>query len=104
MTIDKAIDDFRVKHGKKADIALTQLGKSLDFVQAINSPIGQELLKDDVIRLDELMEKIYNENATSQELAEFRYLKGRIAKVKTRLNAYVKQTQEIVNGTKKSSQ
>ena len=96
-----AIDNFRKKYGKKADLALNQLAKLNEFVQAINSPIGQELLKDDIMRLEDISSKIWTEEVTKEELAEFRYLKGRVAKVTERLNNYLKQSQEILDGREK---
>jgi hypothetical protein len=95
----KQIEAYMERHGKRAEMTLKQLGKDLAFVQAIGSPIGQELLKDDVDRLHELLEKIWNESISTQDMSEFRFLKQRINKVSTRLNEYAKKQQEIVRGS-----
>lgn len=99
----KEIEAYMERHGKHAAMVLKQLGKDLAFVQAIRSPIGQELLKDDVDRLHELLEKIWNESISTQDMAEFRFLKSRISKVSARLISFDKRQQEIVSGSQKNA-
>ena len=89
------INAYLKKTGKKGSLALSILGKQEPFVQALQSEVGFEILKDDVQRLDEIMVKIYNENATPQELAEFRYLKLRLTKMKDRINTYIDKLTEV---------
>lgn len=89
------IAGFLSKTGKRGAQTLDVLGKYQPFVTAISSPIGWELLKDDIARHEELLEKIYNETGTPQELAEFRYLKYRLRKVSDRINLYLDKLSEI---------
>src|SRR3972149_4220290 len=89
------IAGFLSKTGKRGAQTLDILGKYQPFVTAISSTIGWELLKDDISRHEELLEKIYNETTTSQELAEFRYLKLRIRKVSERITIYLDKMKEI---------
>ena len=73
---------------RDASETLKILGKLAPFVEAMNSEKGQELLKDDVMRHQELLEKIYNEKESDQERAEFRYLKLRLKVVSERLSRF----------------
>ena len=100
----KQVETYMRTHGKHAEMTLKMLGKDLAFVQAINSSIGQEILRDDIDRLETLLEQIYNETISPADMAEFRHLKRRIAKITERLNNYTKRQQEIVsNGSKKTA-
>ena len=71
-----AIEKFQKRHGKKAARILSILGEKLQpFYRAIQSDIGQELLKDAIFKMNEILEKIIDETADSKDLAEFRVLR-----------------------------
>jgi len=89
------IAGFLSKSGKRGAQTLDILGKYHPFVTAVSSTIGWELLKDDIQRHEELLEKIYNEQSNPQELAEFRYLKVRLKKVSDRITIYLDKMKEI---------
>lgn len=89
------IAGFLSKTGKRGAQTLDILGKYQPFVAAVSSTIGWELLKDDISRHEELLERIYNEVATVQELAEFRYLKVRLRKISDRITLYLDKLKEI---------
>lgn len=89
------LEHFLLSNGKRASNTISLLGKLNSFVQAVNSPIGKELLKDDIERHEELLVKLYEENITDQEKAEFRYLKLRIKRVSERLATYVRNVNEV---------
>ena len=96
--MQSAIEDiagYLSKTGKRGAHTLDILGKYQPFVTAVSSTIGWELLKDDIQRHEELLEKIYNEQAEIQELAEFRYLKLRLRKVSERIAVYLDKLKEI---------
>ncbi|OHB71486.1 MAG: hypothetical protein A2W23_03145 [Planctomycetes bacterium RBG_16_43_13] len=95
MTPLEDIAGFLSKSGKRGAQTLDILGKYHPFVTAVSSTIGWELLKDDIQRHGELLEKIYNEQSSPQELAEFRYLKLRIKKVSERITIYLDKMKEI---------
>lgn len=91
------VEKFLLDNGKRGSMTIKLLAKLSPFIQAMNSPIGREILKDDIDRHEELLNKIYNENATPQEMAEFRFLKGRLQTISQRFSQYVSKAQEVVN-------
>lgn len=92
------VEEFVKKAGvRKGEATLKLLGNLHPFTQAINSQIGRELLKDDILRHEELLMKMYEEMATDKELAELRYLKNRILKVSERVTAYIQKTKEVIS-------
>ena len=93
-TIDE-LEGYLKNHGKQASLTVSILGKLQPFMNALKTELGQEILKDDMIQHEILLTKIYNENATIQELAEFRYLKNRLRKIAERVNTYNEKVREI---------
>ena len=72
------------------------------FCEAVASGIGQELLNDLMINMDQLLEKIINENATNGELAEYRVYRKLFKQWSTRIVNYFKiadDLKEIGNGS-----
>lgn len=88
-------EEFLKNRGKRGVETIKALAKLQPFVSAMRSPIGSEILKDDVNRQEELLSKIWNETATDQEKAEFRYLKQRLEKISKRLEEYILKGQEV---------
>lgn len=95
------IQEFLRNKGKKGEMAITLLGKLEPFMQAIQTEVGWELLRDDIARYEELLMKMESETATQQELAEFRYLKIRTTRIAERVNRYVNSLKEIKDGKTK---
>lgn len=65
---------------KRGAETLSYLGKYSKHIEAVfESEPGKEILRYDMDRMKVLSEKVFNENANEQEMAEFRYLKKRLA-------------------------
>lgn len=65
---------------KRGGEVLSYLGKYAKHLESVlESEPGKEILRYDMDRMKVLSEKVLNENANEQELAEFRYLKKRLA-------------------------
>ena len=74
------IREFLETYGKRGADVVSFLGKYTKHFDAVyNTEPGQEILKYDMNNMKLLAEKIYREIATADELAEFRYLKKRMA-------------------------
>ena len=73
---------------RKGNLTLQILRRQQQFIETWNSPIGAQILKEDIERHEELLLKTIEETCTPQELAEFRYLKKRIEKICSVINKY----------------
>jgi len=93
------IEKYISMMGKRGGEILSILGRlHPTFETYINTMVGKEILITDVNRMGELFEKIYEENATSEEKAEFRYLKKvRLPYIMDKLDKYFKKVNEIRN-------
>jgi hypothetical protein len=90
--IEKFLKMTRVRGGQ----IITILGRlHPNFETYMNTEVGRELLKRDVERCDELLEKIYLETSTDLERAEFRLLKKRIEEIFTKVQNYMKNVNVI---------
>ncbi len=91
------IDKYISIMGKRGGEILSILGRlHPTFETYINTMIGKEILMTDINRMGELLEKIYNEDVTPQEKAEFRYLKKvRLPYIMGKLDVYFKKVNEI---------
>ena len=84
------IERFVARTGKKAERILNILGKNEQFLNAISSPLGQELLTDSVERMELLLEKIIDEKADDKDRADFRALRAIATRWAERINVYQK--------------
>jgi len=96
--------EYLERGGQRASKVLSRIGQ-LDKNLYVNleTEIGRELLKEDADRLDFLFEKVYNQKASKEDFAEFKYLKGRVANISKRLSLYeeaLKSIKEDVNKSK----
>ena len=57
---------------KNASALLSVLGKQKQFLSALDTPVGQELLKDAVLSVESKIELILNEKDTPQDRAELK--------------------------------
>lgn len=71
----ETINKFRSIHGQSGAKTLSLAGKYLVFTEALSSEIGQEILRDVMIKMEILLEKIIEETASKKEHAEYRVLK-----------------------------
>jgi hypothetical protein len=84
--VEKFLDIFK-KRG--ADV-LSELGRITPCIHAVfGTEIGREILKEDIAELQILFTKVFNEQATEEEKAEFRVLKRRISTLSKRLENYL---------------
>uniref|UniRef100_A0A6M3L287 Uncharacterized protein n=1 Tax=viral metagenome TaxID=1070528 RepID=A0A6M3L287_9ZZZZ len=100
MSIDHPTPDDIFKYfdrvgEKRGNLTMQILRRQQQFIDAWDSPLGMQLLKDDVDRHEELLRKTVDEVATPQELAEFRYLKKRIDKICEAINNYDKNIRAV---------
>jgi hypothetical protein len=87
---------FFEKYGdKRGNLTMQILRRQQQFLDSWNSPLGNDILKMDVNRFEELLQKIVDEKAESQELAEFRYLKTRLDKIYDIINKYSENIKEV---------
>jgi hypothetical protein len=91
------IEKYLNMMGRRGGEILSILGRlHPTFETYINTMIGKEILITDVNRMAELFEKIYEEDASPEEKAEFRYLrKVRLPYIMGKLNTYFKKVNEI---------
>jgi len=70
------IERYLQTTGKRGAMVLSLLGRlNSHFAAIVETEVGRELLSLDIARTEELLIKIYEETATEEEKAEFRYLK-----------------------------
>ncbi len=91
------IEKYLNMMGKRGGEILSILGRlHPTFETYVNTMVGKEVLITDVNRMADLFEKIYEENATPEEKAEFRYLrKVRLPYIMGKLDTYFKKVNEI---------
>jgi hypothetical protein len=92
------ISKFLKEVGKRrGGLTLSILGRLEPYFNAImKSEVGKEILRDDINRMDELIMKIYDDEATPQEKAEFSYLRDkRFPAVLSKLKIYLEKLGEI---------
>lgn len=91
---------YASQHGKPGSRVIANMVKNADFVQAINTKVGQELLKDIMILLDDKLDMIINEKAEAEDRAEFRVLKKLTIAWTKRINIYTDAVEKIKSGGK----
>lgn len=96
---ENVVDNFRRNWRKKADDLLTVLGKQEQFLNALESPIGVELLKDTILLTGELLEKIVSEKETNIERADYRAYTRILDKWEDRINSYYKNLDAVKKGS-----
>lgn len=74
---------------------LTKLGQQHNFIEAITSSIGKELLKDLATIAEDRLDKIIKEDATPQDKADFRVCKSLLIKYGNKINAYEKNLAKL---------
>lgn len=93
----KVVEQFLLRTGKRGEKTLTTLGKIYpDIHSLLETEVGQAILEDDILRHDTLLTKIYKEEATAQELAEFRYLRDyRLPRVIGKIREYFELFKQV---------
>lgn len=85
-------EDIR-RHRKKRGAQNTSrllsiLGKKRQFLNAWESPVGQELMSHLLINAESFLEKIIEDKATPEEKAEFRVIRRWLTKVEEKITSY----------------
>ena len=91
------IQRFLALTGKRGAQLLSDLGKSIPFIEAVyNSEVGKEILKDDIQRYEELLRKVESLEANEEDKAEYKFLRNtRLPRVVGRIHAFLKRTEAI---------
>jgi len=91
------IQKYLLRNRRRGAAVVSTLGKLAPFLHAVlNTEVGLEILKDDILRTDDLMMKVYREEASEIELAEFRYLRDfRLPLIADRLKVYLEKVEAI---------
>lgn len=89
------VNKFLERTGRRGATILSILGKNAQFIKAISTPLGEELLRDMIVMMEEKLELIYNEKASEDDKADFRSLK-RISNIWiSRINKYKALSDDI---------
>ncbi len=82
--------------GKRGADAISVLAKKYPYLNEIfNTEIGRNILSKDLNDFDALIEKIVDEKANPEELAEFRVIKRRILQLSETLRGYLTQVDQV---------
>ncbi len=86
---EEDVRHYTKKRGaQNASKLLSILGKKKQFLNAWESPIGQELMSQLLIDAERLLEKIIENKATPDETAEFRVIRRWLVKVEEKITSY----------------
>lgn len=95
----KHVEEFQKAHGKAITRhVLAILGKNHDFYAAVSTPIGRELLKDLMDRMDELAVKLLSNGATETDKMEYNVRKQILDSWAQRIKVYEVHAQKLVQG------
>ena len=94
ITVEQLAAMLKRKGGSRT---LSVLGHFQPFVDAINSPIGKELLKDAMDLHDSLLNKVADLDATPQETMEYRAVRKIIYAWSERIARYEKSLAELTD-------
>lgn len=90
--------NFLRKRGKYGQQTIEVLNKHMPFVEAIETEIGRELLKDAVGLHEALLMKVADLTATPEETMEYKAVRKILLKWSERIAAYNKEFEEIQKG------
>jgi arsenate reductase-like glutaredoxin family protein len=89
--------EFAKKESRNAGLILSNLGKKQVFIDALNTELGQELLRD-LLRLAETkLQKIIDNKETEMDKAIFKVCKHLTAKWTERVNSYNSDLNKVFN-------
>jgi len=89
------LERFINKHGKNASKMLSILGKGQQFVNAIESPVGTEIMGEMLTALEIKLELIINEKADAKDLAEYRVLRNLANNWVNKINDHLNRVEEV---------
>jgi hypothetical protein len=92
---NKEVMEYIAKMGKHGGKTLSILGKSQDFINAVNSQVGKQLLEDLILQHEALLIKIARFDATDEDKADFKAV-GRMLLVWTeKIVAYESKLRQL---------
>lgn len=95
MIRDDKLRKYLEKFGKRGEMTLSVLGKDIDFIEALNSEIGHELLKDLAERHERLLNVISEIKATDEEKIEYLVVRRMLLEWGSKISNYNKKIDEI---------
>jgi len=96
---EQDIQRYASKRGpQNASKLLSVLGKNKQFLNAWESPVGQELMNQLLVDAEGFLEKIIEDKATPEEKAEFRAIRRWLSKVASKIGAYYKDLETLKRG------
>ena len=82
--------------GDRGKKTLSILGRKQDFITAVNTKIGQELMSDLISMHEILLNKVADLNATSEDKADYKAVSKLISLWATKIADYERKNQEII--------
>ena len=82
------VREFVRTFGKRAEKTLSTLGKDLNFITAINTPVGEELLKDLVSEYHRLLDRVASLDCSDDEKARYKVVRDLIARWSQKIAEY----------------
>jgi len=86
--------------GENARMLLSVLGREKAFVDAITSPLGEELMSDVVNSLEARFELVINEKDSPETRAEIRALREILRKWQKKINQYEQNKEKLMKALK----
>jgi hypothetical protein len=92
------LTDYLKRTGRSGVRTLSTLGYFQPFVEAINSPIGKELLKDALAVSDSLLIKIGDLSATPEETMQYKAMRAILVRWSERISRYEQSLDKLNKG------
>ena len=90
--------NFLRRKGRVGSQTLSVLGKYRPFVEAINSEVGKEILRDAILVHESLLTKVADLTAAPEETMEYSAIRKVIMRWSDRIAKYEKNMAEITKG------
>ncbi len=91
--IEKYLQKAKTRGSQVIEI-IAKYNKYLTII--LGDEIGRNIIQSDIKRIDDLFKKVYNEDITPQEMAEFRYLRdNRIPSIIEKITTYMKLLKKV---------
>lgn len=100
-TLPTNVIDYIEKMRKKDAHTSQVFEKNLDFIIAIKTEIGKELLEDLIARHEHIFQRIASVKATDAEKETYLYINGMLRKWSSRIADYERQIENIKDVIKK---
>jgi len=95
--MDKRLTQLARRIGREnATALLSVLGKDKEFLSALDTPIGQELLRDAVSSIERIIDLILHEKEDAKDKADLRAYMSITKRWYKRINQYNKNHEEFI--------